>query len=139
MATGGGGLYLVDSSVWIPVLRRSPAQAGLSQRVASLVASNAVATTGIIRLELLRGTRNVQDFERLRAMLNGLHQLPTTEDLWEAAGQLGVQMQLAGLSTQTTDLLIATVALRARVVLLHRDRDFDLIAQHTALQVESYL
>jgi predicted nucleic acid-binding protein len=121
------------------VFRRSPAQAGLSQRVASLIASNAVATTGIIRLELLRGTRNVQDFDRLRTMLNGLHQLPTSEELWEAAGQLGVQTRLAGLITQTTDLLIATVALRAGAVLLHRDRDFDLIAQHTALQVESHL
>jgi predicted nucleic acid-binding protein len=35
------------------------------------------------------------------------------------------------------DCLIAAVAIRADVPILHRDADFDTLAQHTALRVEA--
>ena len=35
------------------------------------------------------------------------------------------------------DCLIAAVAIRADVPIIHRDTDFDILAQHTALQVDA--
>jgi hypothetical protein len=35
------------------------------------------------------------------------------------------------------DCLIAAVAIRGDVPILHRDTDFDILAQHTALQVDT--
>jgi predicted nucleic acid-binding protein len=104
-----------------------------------LLAANIVATTGMIRLELLRGARSQQHFNQLEPVLSGLHQLPTAETTWEEAARLGLQLRVAGLVVQAPDLVVASVALRNRCVLLHRHRDFDLIAQHTPLQVESYV
>lgn len=132
-------LYLVDTSVWIPLLRRSPADSSLAQRVAGLIAADAVATSGFVRFEVLRGARDEQHLDHLRTMLDGLHQLPTPEDLWDDAASLGVRMRRAGIVTQSSDLLIAAVALRAGATLLHGDRDFDVIAQHAPLNVESHL
>lgn len=139
MTDQGAGLYLVDSSAWVPYLRPPLGQTPLRQRISSLLALNAVASTGMVRLELMRGTRNHQELTGLQRLLDGLHQLPTPEDLWEEAGRLGLQMRLAGIAAQATDLLIAAVAVRAGAVVLHRDRDFDRIARHTPLQVESHL
>jgi predicted nucleic acid-binding protein len=37
------------------------------------------------------------------------------------------------------DLLIATVAMAYGATLVHRDRDFDLVAKHVPLVVESHV
>jgi predicted nucleic acid-binding protein len=135
----GIGLYLLDSSAWIPLLRRPRQETSLKRRVDELLAANAVATTGVVRLELLRGASDWQHLEVLRARLTGLHQLPTDELTFDEAGRLGLQLRLLGLSLQGTDLIIAAVALRAGATILHRDRDFDAIARHSPLLVESYV
>ena len=36
------------------------------------------------------------------------------------------------------DCLIAAVAIRERAALLHNDRDFETLAQHTRLRIERY-
>jgi predicted nucleic acid-binding protein len=71
--------------------------------------------------------------------MDGLQHLPTAEDTWDDAAVLGMRMRRAGLVTQSSDLLIAAVGLRAGATILHRDRDFDLIAKHAPLKVESHL
>jgi predicted nucleic acid-binding protein len=142
MIAGAIRWHLVDSSVWIPVLRRAPADAlaqRLKQRVRALVASNEAATTGIVRLELLRGTRSESEYRELEHTLGGLHQILTHDAVWDEAGRLGARLRAVGLVVQTTDLLLAAVALRAKVVLVHRDGDFDAIAKHAPLLVESYV
>lgn len=131
--------YLVDTSVWIPLLRHAPVHPALAQRVAGLVTANVAATTGFVRFEVLRGARDERHFDQLRTMLDGLHQLPVPEDLWEDAAALGIRTRRAGLVTQGSDLFIAAVALRAGATVVHRDRDFDLIARHTPLKVENHL
>jgi predicted nucleic acid-binding protein len=44
----------------------------------------------------------------------------------------------AGVVVQSTDLLIATIAIRVGATLLHRDADFERIAQHSALKTEHH-
>jgi len=137
---GSADHVLIDTSAWIPVLRqrrrgvRSPLQA----RVDDLLANDLAATTGVVRMELLVGTRDAQAYEELRSLLLGLHSLDTLEADWSEAGRLGQQLRLAGVIVQSTDLLIATIAIRSAVTLLHRDEDFELIAKHTDLKTERY-
>jgi hypothetical protein len=134
-------LYLIDTSVWIPVLRRRGRGplTPLQERVDELISADAVAVTGIVRTELLIGTSDGAAYERLRGLLLGLRYLDTEEGDWDAAGRLGQQLRLAGVSAQTTDLVIAAVAIRAGAIVLHRDGDFERIAQHAALKTESHL
>lgn len=134
-------LVLIDSSVWIPLLRRGNRSETLVLRevVDALLAADAVAITGVIRLELLVGTRGSVSFEELRSPLLGLHSLPTLESDWDDAGQLGQRLRLAGLVAQNADLLTTTSPLRTGVTLLHRDDDFERIAQHSSLRTERHL
>ena len=133
--------YLVDTSVWIPVLRRRRRgqPTPLQQRVDELIAADALATTGIVRTELLVGATDDAAYEQLQSLLLGVRNLEVEDADWDAAGRLGQQLRLAGVTAQTTDIVIATVAMRAGATVLHRDADFDRIAQHASLKTESHL
>ena len=89
-------------------------------------------------MELLVGTADAEGYEDLRSLLLGLHQLATLESDWEEAGRLGQSLRLAGVVVQSTDLLIATIAIRTGATLLHRDADFEFMAQHSALRTERH-
>ncbi|TAK21233.1 MAG: hypothetical protein EPO26_14965 [Chloroflexota bacterium] len=72
-------------------------------------------------------------------MFGGLIQLPTDEAMWIHAIRLGIDLRRQGVAVQGTDLMIATAAIRADATLVHRDSDFDRIAKHCDLRVESYV
>ena len=131
-------LYLVDTSAWIFALRERPIVA-IRDRVSQLLGANAVATTGIVVLELLGGTRDQEEFEKLRRRLGGLHYLPIEDHLWERAAGMAWRLRRRGVTAPFTDVLIATVALENEAVVLHADSDFDLVAQHEPLKVESFV
>ena len=132
-------LYLLDTSVWLDVLPPGGTNADLRVRVDSLLTADRVATTGMVRLELLGGARTEVEWNRLKDYLSALHQLPMEEETWQEAAQMGFQLRRQGVTVPFTDLIIGAVAIRSDTVLLHRDRHFDSMAQHVPLQVESYL
>lgn len=130
--------FLVDTSVWLEVLPSGGGDGPLRQRVDDLLAADAVATTGMVRLELLGGARTAEEQARLGGMLSALHHIPVEDSHWEAAAELGYRARRSGVTLPFTDLLIGAVAIRADAILVHRDRHFDLLATQSALKVESH-
>lgn len=103
--------------------------------VEPLLHGGLLALCGISHLELLYSARDGADYVRARADLNSLYEWLATEDL-DLRRALEVQELLArsGQHRGVTlpDLLIAAVAERHRIAVLHYDADFDLIAEQTA-------
>jgi predicted nucleic acid-binding protein len=100
----------------------------------ALIEAGAVATCGVIEFELGWATRSSAEFDQLRADRDaGYEWLATHDEDWRRA--LDVQtslwrngrMRAVGLP----DLLIAAVAERERVTVLHYDGDYDLLAEVT--------
>ena len=135
------GPALVDSSAWIPLFRRNhPAGPKLRARISQLQASGQAATTEPIMLELLRGARDTADYEQLAALLGDLTLLPVSLERWQEAAQMGFDLlRRHGITVPSVDLLIAAVAKAHGATLVHRDGDFDLIAKHVPLTVESHV
>lgn len=131
--------FLIDTSVWLEVLPTGRSSDALRKRVDDLLAADLVATTGMVRLELLGGARSEREWQRLHRLLLALHQLEVTEKQWEEAALLGFRLRRQGIAIPFTDLLIASVALGGAAVLVHRDRHFDLMAAQLPLLVESYV
>ena len=131
-------LVLIDTSVWILALRKSPPPA-VKDEVDHLLAENRVAIFPMIRLELLGGTKSLNEFNRLKSRLDALHQIPANEASWEAAAQLSFRLRLQGKVIPYTDILIGSAAIMANCLLLHVDRHFDLMAEDTALKVRSFV
>ena len=132
-------LFILDTSVWLEVLPAERGTAQLRNRVDALLSADQVATTGMIRLELLGGVRSQAEWTRLSELLSALHNLPVVEEDWEGAASKAFRLRREGITLPFTDLLIGEVALRSEAVLIHRDRHFDLLASRIPLKVESFL
>jgi predicted nucleic acid-binding protein len=88
-------------------------------------------------MELLGGTVSDDEFKRLRSRLRGLHYLSIIQQDWSDAGQLMFDLRRIGVTVPFTDVLLAIVAHRHNVILLHADRDFDAIGRLSKASIES--
>jgi len=136
MTEMGAERVLIDSSAWILALRPDGSAAARDE-VDGLLATSRAATTGIIMLELLSGTRSEREYRELKEELAVLPQLELRPTLWTRAFHLGYQLRRAGLTLPTVDVLIAALALEYGCLLLHADRHFELLAQHHPLRTKS--
>ncbi|MBO0807549.1 MAG: PIN domain nuclease [Actinobacteria bacterium] len=121
--------YLADTSA-LARLRRPEAAAALGP----LIEAGLVATCGVIEFELRWATRSGTELDRVRADRDlGYEWLPTIDEDWRQALRMQAalwrngQVRAVGLP----DLLVAAVAERERVTILHYDGDYDLIAKIT--------
>ena len=131
-------LVLIDTSVWILALRKSPPPA-VKDEVSHLLAENRAAIVPLICLELLGGTKSLNEFSRLKNRLSALHQIPADEANWEAAIQLAIKLRHQGKIIPYTDIIIASAAIINKYTVLHCDRHFDLMAENTDLKVKSLI
>jgi predicted nucleic acid-binding protein len=104
-----------------------------------MIEAGLIATCGVIEFELGWATRSSTEFDELRADRDaGYEWLPAHDEDWRRA--LGVQAALwrSGQvrAVGFPDLLIAAVAERERVTVLHYDGDYDLIAKVTGQSVQ---
>lgn len=131
-------MVLVDTSAWIFALKKNPFLP-LKNRIDLLLREDLVVSFGMIRLELLGGTKTKKEFDRLKSRLEAFYEISTDAILWGVASQLAFKLHRKGLTIPYTDILIACAALESKAVLLHADAHFDLLAKHTELKVESFL
>lgn len=122
---------IADSSVWIDFARDidTPQVAVLERTITDRTAM----TTDAVRLEVLSGDTHV---ERLSAALDGCEdvmQLPRV-DVEDAAHIYRVCRRAGDTIRSLNDCLIAAIAIRNDVPILHRDRDYDAIARHFPLR-----
>jgi len=127
---------LVDTSVWIFLLRKSPPES-LVAEIEPYLREDRIAVSDLIKLELLGGITNEMDFHRLKTRLDDLHQLEISKAVWEEAITLAFQLRGKGLTVPNVDIVIASVAISAGALLLHADRHFDLIAKHSGLKAKN--
>ena len=88
-------MILVDTSAWIFALRKNPF-IKLKSRIDHLLEIDNVFTLGMIRLELLGGTKTKEEFDRLKNRLDALYEISTDAKLWSSAGQLAFDLKRKG-------------------------------------------
>jgi predicted nucleic acid-binding protein len=126
--------YLADTSA-LARLHRPPVAAVL----APLIETGIVATCGVIEFELGWATRSSAESDQLRADRDvGYEWLATRDEDWRRALDVQASLWRSGRmrSVGLPDLLIAAVAERERVTVLHYDGDYDLIARVTGQPVQ---
>lgn len=129
-------MILADSSAWIEFQRAtgSPADRHLAT---AIEADEALATTGLVVMEILAGARDERRVRDLRRLLARCEFLPLDEpsDHEAAAGLYRACRRGGGTIRRLPDCLIAAVAIRVGAQLLHQDADFDMIARHAPLEI----
>jgi predicted nucleic acid-binding protein len=129
-------MILPDTSAWIELLHGTGGPTHIALR--RLVETNAeILITEPVVMEVLAGARSERHATKLRTALlvYPLAKVFGLDD-YEAAAAIRRACRVGGQSVRSTmDCLIAAVAIREGASVLHRDRDFDVIARHSELQI----
>ena len=126
---------VIDSSAWIRA-RRSPPE--VARRISTAARDGHLALCEPVRLELLRGARSGLDAVDLDEALGTLVTLPADDVAWRLARRTLVQLaHLPGgrHRARRRAIVIAAIAERHEVAVLHDDARFELIAEVTGQRV----
>ena len=97
-----------------------------------------VASCDVVRMEVLAGARDEQHLQQLRRLLARTSTLPIEPVDYDTAAALYRTCRQQGHTVRKLiDCLIAAVAIRNGLAILHLDADFDILAQHTSLNIVS--
>jgi len=125
-------VILIDTSAWVEFLRGTGSKT--CERVEHALAGE-IAVADPIRMEVLAGARNEQHLVQLRRLLARGIQLHADPTDYEQAAILYRQCRTNGETVRKLiDCLIAAIAIRNQIALLHRDVDFDVLNRHTILE-----
>lgn len=129
-------MILVDTSVWIELLRgtRSPAHLALRDLIETTPAE--IATCEPIVMELLAGPTDPFTIRRIEDQLGTLHYLAFDPSVdFRSAAALARQVRRSGHTIRSmTDCLIATVAVKHDTAIWHCDADFERVAEVSELR-----
>ena len=128
-------MILIDTSIWINYFRNSPhPYVALVDRL--IQKNEEIATCGVVLTEVLQGVRDerearilLQLFERMPVLTLDTNGYILAAEIYRKARQSGHTIR------RTTDCLIAACAIHHSAVLLHHDKDFDIIAKHSKLKI----
>jgi len=113
-------MILIDTSIWINVLSKKQS-ANYAKTLQKLIAGRDIALTHFQQLELLQGCNS--DY------------LETKSSTWKSAARIFYELRKKGITVRSPiDCCIAQIAIERRVLLIHNDRDFDVIAKSFPLQ-----
>ena len=129
---------IIDTSAWIESFRPQSDKV-FRDLVKDLILKGRVLIPGIIRTELMRGTKNKKEYNRLNKLLKGLDYLPVADDFWEKLSQFSYRLFRKGITIPLVDTYIALLCIENHVSILHRDKHFDLIAEKCPLKVLSIM
>ncbi|MGH9120186.1 MAG: type II toxin-antitoxin system VapC family toxin [Acidimicrobiales bacterium] len=127
-------MTLVDTSAWVEYLRATGSDTHRAVR-RLLDRDEPAHTTDVVVMEVLAGARDDDHCDRLRRLLARCEHVPIEGlDDFEAAADVYRACRAAGETVRAlTDCLIAVVARRASLTVLHADRDFDVLARRAGL------
>jgi predicted nucleic acid-binding protein len=127
---------IIDTSAWIESFRPQ-SDRKFSNLVKDLILNGRVLIPGIVKTELLRGTKNKKEYNRINELLKGLEYLPVPDEFWEKLSLFSFDLFRKGVTVPLIDTYIALLCLENNALILHRDKHFDLIAQQFSLKVLS--
>lgn len=125
-------MYLVDTSVWIDWLSRTPKVKVKPDQLLEMVTCPPVVQ------EILQGVSLGKTREILKDRFLSIFCVgnPVTLELYLRAADIYVEGRVRGLTIRSSiDCLIAAIAMENHLPIWHKDRDYDKIAKFTPLKI----
>lgn len=128
-------MILVDTSVWIDVLRDR--QGDVVESFRKKTYGEVLVLSRFTQLELLQGAKSGSEWKLLEHYLSTQFYLEATEKTWVDAARIFFELRRKGITVRSSiDCCIAQVALEHDALLLHKDADFERIASIRPLRSE---
>ena len=130
-------MILVDTSVWIEVLRDK--RGSVVQAFRERIGREIYVLSRFTQLELLAGARDEREWRRLDNYLSTQYYLEATENTWREAGRIYFELRRRGITISSpVDCCIAQIAIESGSFLLHTDQDFQRIARIRPVAAERF-
>ena len=131
---------LVDTSVWLPALRKKPISTdlGVDALFKLITTGQSVYILGLIMYEVVCGFRTPKERKELEQMLSAFPIIEISKEDYLYAVDVNGACRMKGITTSTVDSIIAAAAIRYDCHLLTTDKDFERIAKITPLQLLKY-
>jgi len=128
-------VIMVDTSAWIDFLRGENSM--FRHILHELIeGEEEIAITGIILTEILQGIKEERPFRTTRDFLLEFPAYEPVSITWIRAASIYKECRKNGNTPRSTiDCLIAAVCLEHDFTVLHKDRDYEIIAKYTGLKV----
>ena len=129
------GPVLVDTSMWIELLRRPhhPARPVMDD----LLNDNRARLCAAVAAELIQGAVTSRDLTASEELYRTVPMIAGGDDTWIAAGRLAQKLRSKGFTVGLIDCYIAEIALAHRCSIFTLDKHFPVIAKHTSLELFS--
>ena len=119
-------MILVDTSVWIDVLRDRKGK--VVEAFRQIIGDDLYVLARFTQLELLQGAKDDYEWRKLEEYLETQIYLEATERTWVEAARIYYDLRRKGITVNSPiDCCIAQLAIENGVTLLHRDQDFEKI------------
>ena len=130
-------MTLVDSSVWIDFLEGG--DHWTKERLKRLIEDReSIVYTHMILLEIIQGLREKKDRKKIETKFRDLVLAPQKRTTIMLAADIYQGLQRKGIRIRSIiDCLIAASAIEIGANVLHKDRDFEYIAKHYPLKLET--
>jgi predicted nucleic acid-binding protein len=130
-------MILVDTSVWVHVLRDK--QGRIVEAFRRRIGTQDCVITRFTQLELLQGAKDEREWRHLDDYLSYQYYLEAHDLTWRGAARISFDLRRKGLSVRSPiDCCIAHLAMEYGALLLHRDHDFEKIADVRPLPCERF-
>ena len=121
-------LVLIDSSVWINLLRGSASDQDLA-RMQLLLETKSAAWCGMVQLELWSGVKDPKNRKDMAKLSEVVRSLEVTSDVWNESCFIAGNARAKGITVPATDILIYACANVHKVELWHNDSHFGQLAK----------
>ena len=130
-------MILVDTSVWIEVLRDKTGK--IVQAFRERIGTDICIFSRFTQLELLQGAKDEREWKSLDDYLSSQYYFEATADTWREAARIYFELRRTGITLSSpVDCCIAQLAMESDAFLLHQDRDFEKIAEIRPLIAEQF-
>ena len=121
-------MVLVDTSVWVEIFRDRSGR--MKKALADTLAGDEAMLSRFTELELLQGCRDEREWKLLRSYLDSQDYLDMSPSSWGEAARVYFDLRRTGRTVRSPiDCCIAQLSMDHDVLLLHRDRDFEVISE----------
>jgi predicted nucleic acid-binding protein len=128
-------MILVDTSVWINYFAGKHSQP-TDALIKAIKDSDDLCTCGLIMTEVLQGIRSDKEYDRIKFLLSQLIYLPAAKQMFIRASAIYRMIRKNGQTIRSPiDCIIASICIEHKASILHDDKDYSVIAQHTSLQI----
>ena len=111
--------------MWSLALRgKAPKEKEVAEQLAQLINENRARIIGPIRQEVLSGYSNHQRYEKLKNKLQYFPNIPILDSDYETAAEYSNTCRKNGIQGSHTDFLICAVAIRLKMIIYTKDKDF---------------